>query len=39
MSTMGQKIGNTKQYFLPARRDASAGYRDRNVSVRLSVTR
>ena len=25
--------------FLPARRYASAGYRDRNVSVRLSVTR
>jgi len=24
-------------YFLPARRYASAGYRDRNVSVRLSV--
>ena len=26
-------------HFLPARRYASAGYRDRNVSVRLSVTR
>ena len=26
-------------WFLPARRYASAGYRDRNVSVRLSVTR
>ena len=26
-------------FFLPARRYASAGYRDRNVSVRLSVTR
>ena len=25
-------------YFLPARRYASAGYSDRNVSVRLSVT-
>ena len=30
-------VAETRFHFLPARRYASAGYRDRNVSVRLSV--
>jgi len=36
MGTISLDLGHFPYQFLPARRYASAGYRDRNVSVRLS---